>query len=219
MKKDIILFDLDGTVADSSKGIYDCVRYALSKYGIEEPDDDKLKHFVGPPLTKGFADHCPELTPEEINSCVAFYREKYKTEGVFACSLYSGIKELLRDLHAAGKCVVIATLKPEHFAKQMVEHLGVLPYLSGVNGVDFAGTISTKCQVIENSLKSLGVNDLSRCVMIGDRMSDAVGAHKAGMDAIGVLFGFGGEDEFSGMTVWKIARDVEELRKILLKNT
>ena len=77
MDKKYILFDLDGTVADSSQGIFDCVRYALSHFGVEEPDDEKLRHFVGPPLTKGFADHCPYLTEDEVNFCVEKYREKY----------------------------------------------------------------------------------------------------------------------------------------------
>ena len=51
-----LLFDLDGTLTDSSEGILNCVIYALEAAGIEVPDREKLLQFVGPPLIEGFQD-------------------------------------------------------------------------------------------------------------------------------------------------------------------
>ena len=75
------LFDLDGTLTDSKEGITKSVQYALKKFGIEEPDLDKLEPFVGPPLKDSFREFYgfPE---EELDKAVVYYRERYAPIGV-----------------------------------------------------------------------------------------------------------------------------------------
>ena len=96
-----ILFDLDGTLIDSSEGITKSTQYALAHYGIIENDLSKFYKFIGPPLVgsfKKFYDFSEELAVE----AVAVYRERYNKIGLFECSLYPGVRECIEKLKAQG---------------------------------------------------------------------------------------------------------------------
>ena len=90
-------FDLDGTITDSSLGITNSVRYALAKYGIEEPDRKKLYRFIGPPLTESFREFYgfPE---EQCQEAIRYYREYYRDKGIYENQVYDGLEEVLKKL-------------------------------------------------------------------------------------------------------------------------
>ena len=92
-----ILFDLDGTLIDSSEGITKSAQYALSHFGIDEPDRNSLFFFIGPPLINTFMEHYG-FTKERALEAVEKYRERYNKIGIFECSLFPGVKECI-DLH------------------------------------------------------------------------------------------------------------------------
>ena len=93
-------FDLDGTITDSSLGITNSVRYALAKYGIEEPDRKKLYRFIGPPLTESFREFYgfPE---EQCQEAIRYYREYYREKGIYENRVYDGLEEVLKKLKEA----------------------------------------------------------------------------------------------------------------------
>ncbi|MDG4516103.1 HAD hydrolase-like protein [Streptococcus suis] len=122
-----ILCDLDGTLTDSGQGILNSVAYALEKMGIEEPDTANLNRFIGPPLYESFS-RFYQLSPEDTQSAVDAFRVYFKEKGMFENQLYPGIIPLLEELRTAGKTLVIATSKPEIFAKQILEHFGIAHY-------------------------------------------------------------------------------------------
>ena len=82
MAYDVFLFDLDGTLTDSSVGITKSVIYALKKYGIEEEDQKKLYAFIGPPLTESFQKFYG-FSAEQSIEAVEYYREYYREIGIF----------------------------------------------------------------------------------------------------------------------------------------
>lgn len=90
-----ILFDLDGTLIDSSEGITKSAQYALSHFGIDEPDRNSLFFFIGPPLINTFMEHYG-FTKERALETVEKYRERYNKIGIFECSLFSGSKGMHR---------------------------------------------------------------------------------------------------------------------------
>lgn len=214
MAWDIILFDLDGTLTDPGVGITSSVQYALKAYGIEVSDRTSLNCFIGPPLTESFTKYFGFSDADAV-SAVDKYREYYQVRGIFENFTYGGIEEMLRELKRLHKTVVMATSKPECFAKQIAEHFNIEHYFDCITGSKLDGRRVDKAEVIECALERIGQPDRSRCVMVGDRMHDMIGAKKAGLEKIGVLYGYGTREELSDCGADLIAESVEELRRIL----
>ncbi len=209
-----ILFDLDGTVTDPKEGITKAVATALAHFGIHE-DPDSLTKFIGPPLDESF----PEFygfTPEQTEEATERFREYFARQGWHENVPYPGMAELLRDLKAAGKQLIIATSKPEVFAVRILEHFGMAQYFDHICGAplhDQRG--AKKAAVVRRALSYTG-GDLSRVVMVGDRRHDIAGAHEAGLAAVGVLYGYGDRAEHEAAGADFIAEDLPALRRLLL---
>lgn len=211
--KNIVLFDLDGTLTDSSEGILNSVRYMLEKTGLAIPDEATLHSFIGPPL----ADTLGELyglSAEEANEAVQIYREYYGDQGINQLTVYAGIEKVLVEL-AANYTLSIATSKPEFYAKQIIENLGLSNYFSGIFGADLAGERSNKTDVIVYALAQL---EETTAVMIGDRKFDIFGAKANQLKSIGVLYGFGDRQEMLEAEADFIVATVEELPAVIKKS-
>ncbi|MBQ9783979.1 MAG: HAD hydrolase-like protein [Clostridia bacterium] len=189
-------FDLDGTLIDSAPGVTGCVRYALEKLGVPAAPDRDLTCFIGPTLHYGFSTFC-ELNEEDTDRAVALYREKYSAGGLFDCRVYDGIENTLRALKERGVVCVLATCKPHTYANRILAHLGLDKYISFVSGPELSGERNEKHEVIAYALEQLNICDPSSVLMVGDRASDVTGARENAVDAVGVLWGFGSEDELS----------------------
>lgn len=205
---DIFFFDLDGTLTDSSLGITNAVIYALKKYGIEEPDRTKLYPFIGPPLMVSFAEFYG-FSKERCQEAVGYYREYYREKGLFENRVYDGLEAVLRELKRRGKSLVVATSKPEYFARQIIEHFGLMKYFDYVAGMEMDGGRGTKEEVIRYALEACRIPDKSRVLMVGDREHDVIGANAAGIDCLGILYGFGSREELEKAGATYIAEHVE----------
>lgn len=208
--KNIVLFDLDGTLTDSSEGILNSVRYMLEKKGLEIPDEATLHSFIGPPLTDTLM-QLYGVSESEAQAAVEIYREYYGEEGIKQLSVYSGIEELLAEL-STDYCLAVATSKPEVFAEQVIENTGLAKYFTGVFGADLAGERSKKADVIAHALNQL---DKAPTVMIGDRKFDILGAKANHLQSIGVLYGFGDRQELAEAGADKIVENVAELPAVI----
>ncbi len=215
MKKyDIILFDLDGTLTDPELGITTCVQYALADAGIQVEDRTTLRSFIGPPLMDSFQKEF-NMNYEQAEKAVAKYRERFSTVGLFENQVYPNVDILLEKLKLQGKILALATSKPEKFALQILEHFGLDGYFDEICGAEMeVGGRNSKEDVIHYVLKRLGVEDKSSVVMVGDTKFDILGATLCGIDAIGVLYGFGSRSELNGAVA--VAERVADLEKILL---
>ena len=139
MEKKYILFDLDGTLTDPMVGITRSVQYALEHYKIHEPDLKKLTPFIGPPLKDSFMRYY-HFSESQAQEAIGVYREYYSAKGIFENEELPGVRQMLKRLKEAGKVLLVATSKPERFAKMIVEHFGLDPYLSFVGGADMEET-------------------------------------------------------------------------------
>lgn len=209
-----ILFDLDGTLTDPGVGITNSVAYALKKYNIEVKDRAGLYKFIGPPLAESFENYYG-FSEEEAKKAVEYYREYYCEKGIFENSVYGGIKGLLEELQNADKALILATSKPEVFAKQILEHFDMTENFTYIAGSNLDGTRAKKDEVIEYALNAGGVSDKSKAIMVGDRKHDIIGAKKVGIDSIGVLFGYGSREELEHAQATYIAEKVNDISKIL----
>lgn len=213
MKKTYILFDLDGTLTDSSEGITKSVVYALKHYGIFVEDPKSLYSFIGPPLLDSFQRYYG-FDEEKAREAVGKYREYYEATGIFENRVYEGIPELLKQLRGEGKTLLVATSKPKGMAERVLEHFGLAQLFSDIEGPGLKGLKETKEDVIRRLLDKYGIQDPNQAVMVGDRKYDVEGAAKFGIPCIGVLYGFGSREELSG-AAW-IAEDVRALGRLLL---
>ena len=212
-----ILFDLDGTLTDAAPGITNSVKYALSKFGIDETDDNKLRKFLGPPLISSFMEFYG-FSKEKAQKAVEYYREYFVPHGIFENEVYSGIPKLLQKLKADGKTLIIATSKPETFAVQIAEHFEIDSYFDLIAGSNLDNTRSKKAQVIEYALETLGILDRAHAVIIGDREHDIKGAKKTGLRSIGVLYGYASPGELENAGADFTANSPEELYTIISSN-
>ncbi len=214
--KDVVFFDLDGTITDSGDGIKNSAAYALNKFGIDVPDRNELNKFIGPPLAGSFRD-LYGMSDEKADLAVLYYREYYAVKGIFENSLYDGIKDMLDALKTAKKTMVLATSKPEIYANQILDYFGIHDYFTHVCGAEMDHRRTDKHEVIEYALETAKVTDRSRVIMVGDRHHDIDGAKKSGLDSIGATFGYGSKEELTQAGADYIVNDAIELRELLLK--
>ena len=208
-----LLFDLDGTLTDSAPGILSSVRYSLQKMKRPIPDGAVLGKFLGPPLLSSYAEHCG-MTKSEALCALELYREYFTDRGMFENSLYDGITDALTKLKNSGKKLVIATSKPEPFARTIAEHFKISGYFDAIVGATMDEKRTAKKDVVGYILETLNIPE-SKAVMIGDRKGDIDGGHACGVKAIGVLYGYGDRDELKDADA--LAGSPEELCGLFLK--
>ena len=213
------MFDLDGTLTDPKEGITKSVRHALNHYGIQVDDLDTLIPFIGPPLTDSYKKYYG-FSDEQAWEGVLVYREYFSERGWHENKEYPGIKEMLDALKAAGGVLLVATSKPEEFARKILEHFGMAGYFDFIGGADMDETRVRKADVIRYVLEQYGLDTsretLARCVMVGDREHDVLGARECGMDCVGVLYGYGDRQEMDGCRPAWTADTVDDLKDLLL---
>lgn len=212
---DYILFDLDGTIVRSEKGIFNSIYYAAEKFGLPKPEAAALRPFIGPPLQYSFQNFYG-VSEDTAKKMVDVYREYYAEKGVFECELYDGVGELIADLAAAGRRVVLATSKPDRFARIILEHFGLIKYFYRVSAAGMSAESSEKGKIIAAALKMCGEPERSRALMIGDRGTDMSGAKKNGIAGLGVLYGYGTERELREAGAAYLAKTPADIRKITL---
>lgn len=233
-----ILFDLDGTLTDPKVGITKSVQYALRALGIEEPDLDKLEPFIGPPLKDSFMEFYG-FDNKQTEIAVEKYRERFVVTGIFENEIYSGIEQMLANLHHAGCKLAIASSKPTELVERILEHFAIKEYFDVVVGSEMDGTRSRKEEVVEEALRRLvpqifanpseksaeasgsqpsNEKALRRSiVMVGDRKFDIEGAKAFGLTGIGVAFGYAQEGELEQAGADFIVETVAELEGLLIK--
>ncbi len=195
MKKSTILFDLDGTLVNTGEGVTKSVRYALEQFGIDETDQKKLERFIGPPLMESFPREYG-FSVKKSSEAVTFFRQRYETVGVYECELYKDVEKSLQRLQELGCKLAVASSKREELCHVVLEYLNVDKYFDLIGGARDAGT-STKIQVLEDVVERSALKDRSQAVLIGDTRYDALGAREAGIDCIGITYGF--EQDFDEM--------------------
>ncbi len=150
-----------------------------------------------------------------MDNAIKFYREYYSVKGQFENELYTGIQELLRELHSQEKNLYLVTSKPTVYAESILSFFKLKDLFRNIYGSDLSYYNSSKTDLIKRLLE---VEDLKsiECVMIGDRMHDLIGAKENNVDSIGVTYGFGSVEELRENKPTILIDSVTRLRNIFL---
>ncbi|MCU1417606.1 MAG: family hydrolase [Schumannella sp.] len=209
-----VLFDLDGTIVDSAPGITATLAATFQRMSLPVPAPAELLAYVGPPILDSFRDlaHFDEETSERA---LGIYRVLYLETGVFDATVYPGLEGVLSAIHDAGIRLSLATSKPERPATLVLEHYGLTRYFDELTGASDDEVRSKKADVVAEALRRLraGGADLSRPVMIGDRIHDIEGAGEHEVPTIFVTWGYGAPAESAGAVA--VADDAQQLLGLL----
>ena len=210
-----ILFDLDGTLTDPGIGITNSVAHALRRFGITPPKREALFPFIGPPLKESFAKFYG-FSPEMQLLAVRYYREYFAERGIFENRVYPGVPETLSRLKKEGITLGVATSKPDHFARIILDHFGLAPYFDLFSAATMAETRTAKGEVIRYALSNLPGAEKMRVLMVGDRENDILGARENRIVSAGVLYGYGSREELQNAGADYLIERPEELIELAI---
>ena len=190
MKKnyELVIFDLDGTLLDTSCGILSSVAYALQVCGISYGKEICAEDFIGPPIEASLRRHL-SLEGALLERAAREFRQHYKNEDLLKAATYEGMEELLLDLRRTGHGRAVATYKREAAAERLLWHYGLDKHLNIIHGTN-DGHPMTKAELILRCIEDYGLTSPQQAVMVGDTTEDAKGAEQAGVDFIAVTYGF-----------------------------
>lgn len=214
MKYQYIFIDFDGTIADTSQGIINCIHHAFEKLGLVEAREENIKALIGPPLPELFRGLLGEVDNLLIEECVKVFRERYSEVGRMELSFYPDIIDLLKSLHQNGIKLYVITTKPQIYVDQIVEHFNIGNLFTYITGTELGMTKTQKTEQIERTMTKFGISK-DTVVMIGDRPEDIIAAVNNGIDSIGVTYGFGKEEELIKAGTTHIAGRPSEINHFL----
>lgn len=215
MKKyDYILFDLDGTLVESAKSVEVSIAHAMQTLHLPCPDLSDYSKYVGPPLEDTMRGMC--AVPEElIPRAMAIYRDYYDESGQESNRLFDGVVDILKALRESGFKTAVCTSKNEPVAEMVCEKMGLSPYLDAICGSTLDGSRKAKADLIPYALDVLGCTDKEKALMVGDTHFDARGAQLAGVDFLGVTFGYGTVESMKACGAIGFADSPEKIVDIL----
>ena len=187
MKK-LVIFDMDGTLADTSLGIVNCVRYTQEQMKLPEITYEQMLSHVGPPMEKSYAKNFG-LSGERLKEAIDYHKEYAIKQGYRELKVYDGIIELLDGLKKKEVRMAVATLKAQTTAEKILNEFALSAYFDMVIGTDENNT-KTKADMLKICTRRLHVEN-SEALLIGDSIYDAAASKEAGIDFIAVTYGFG----------------------------
>ena len=185
----VAVFDLDGTLLDTSAGVLSSVKYTIDKFGFKPLSDEMLSSFIGPPIQNSFA-NAYGLEGPILQEIANVFRNQYKDVDLLKAEPYDGIYEVFEGLLENNIKPAVATYKRQDYATTILRHFGFDKYTDILYGADNENKLKKK-DIIEKALFDAGITYYKDAVMIGDSDNDAIGAHDIGVHFIGVTYGFG----------------------------
>lgn len=217
MKYDIVIFDLDGTLLNTIGDLAASVDYVMRSRNLPEHTDAEYRQMVGGGIKRLVERALPaELATDEayVEECVAQFRRYYVDNIDRHTMPYEGMCELLHRLGGEGVKLAVASNKFQHGTDRLVaKFFGDIEFVA-VEGNREGVPLKPDPAIIHNILRVSGV-ELSRAVMVGDSGIDIRTAAAAGIDSIGVAWGFRFAEELYAAGAESVVTTVEELEKEL----
>lgn len=207
------LFDLDGTITDSSEGIINSYKRVERKMGLSESDNNLVRQFIGPSIHEFFTD-VHKLKTEKLGKAITHYREYYSLKGIYENKIYDGVTEMLDALTANERKIYLVTGKPEIYAREVLRYFRLEKHFIDVFGSELGIANSSKEELLERFLSSSKAEP-DKCIMVGDRKHDIVGAKYHGITSAAVSYGYGSLSELQAESPDYIVNNPLEILNIV----
>lgn len=213
MRPTAVLFDLDGTISDSGQAITTSIAETLAHFGYPPKSPEELLRFVGPPIRDGFRD-LAGVPEEQLDDVVADYRDRYN-DRMLEAPVFPGMADLIRDLHARGVPLALATSKRRSLAVVILQDAGLAQYFTVMCGASEDESRAWKADIVQDAVTGLREHgaDLERAVMVGDRHHDVDGAGEHGLPTVLVSWGYAEPGEEKGAHA--VVDHIDELAQLL----
>jgi phosphoglycolate phosphatase len=189
----LVCFDLDGTLVDPLPGVRACLRRTCEAFGLDLPDEPTLRGWIGFGMRESLATLDGLRDPERLEAALDFYWERYREDGVFEHELYPGVFHLLHRLKRQGHRIYIVSAKPALFARRIAYQFDLNLIFDDIFGSSLKGQWQLKTQVLAGLAERGTI--WPGGVFIGDRGVDMTAARDHGLEAVGVLWGYGSPEE------------------------
>ncbi len=193
-----LFFDFDGTLADSSEGIYESFKVSCFKLNLEPIPINEFKKFIGPPISKILRNIYPNLSPNQISNFKDYFRFDYDNKNFQLIDWYPGVQKTLNIFAASGKfkSINIITNKPTNPTIALLKSANLELLFDNIYGIDFKSLrqISTKSfinksEAIKFALQSQKI-ETANAVYIGDTNSDLLASKRNNIKFVAVNYGF-----------------------------
>lgn len=188
MRNQCLIFDVDGTLLDTTEGVLEGMETMISEMGLPSQDRQKLVRLIGPPIKGSFRDVF-HLEGERLDKAVKCFRDFYGGEGKYKAAPYDGVEEMCESLSDMGVYLAVASYKPDVYVKELLRYFKLDHYFRSVHGADMEGKLK-KADLIRQCAVELQADD-RHSAYVGDTEGDYMAAVEAGMPFIAVTYGFG----------------------------
>ena len=204
-----IVFDLDGTLNDPAEGLLAAINHALVKSGDTAREVSTLRRFIGPRLDEIFGELLQTSDEDRLQFAIDAYRDVYYSEGYKQSYIYAGITEALTLLSGDEFKLFVATAKRQDVADSVISHFQLGRFFDRVYG---CGLTRKKHDVLQEIREQ---HPGRHMIMIGDRAQDIHAAKMVGAESVGVLWGYGNEEELRTAGADQLAATPAELCLLL----
>lgn len=192
-KYKFVIFDVDGTLLDTSEGILESVKFTIQQHHLNDLSKEQLLTFIGPPVQESFKKNY-SFSDAKCQLLANTFRERYKNIDLLKARPYVGIFDVLEELKNNGILFSVATYKREDYAKTLLEYYGFNKYINNIYGADNENKLSKK-DIIKLSIDSTIKTANDKIVYVGDTLNDMNASKELDIDFIGVNYGFGFKNE------------------------
>ncbi|MGE0221894.1 MAG: HAD hydrolase-like protein [Acetobacteraceae bacterium] len=213
-----VLLDLDGTLSDSRPGIAASFRYTVARMGHDPDRAGDLTWAVGPPIGVSIRRLLAQYGDERVDEAIEIYRARYSAVGLYDCTVFPGVMDMLHALRAGGLALFIATSKRRDFAERVIDHLDLRPFVRVVYGALPGGGLDDKQDLLAHILREQALSS-ETTTMVGDRLHDIHAAKANGLRSIGVLWGYGGDAELTAAGADAIAATPDGVARLVAEAT
>jgi phosphoglycolate phosphatase len=207
-KYDILIFDWDGTLMDSTAWIVECMRQGIAETGLPARSENEIRGIIGLGLFEAVRDLFPEAESHEVQAICNAYRAHFFAADE-PCTLFPKVEEVLEELANLGYWMAVATGKSRHGLDKVLQETGLGRAFPVTRTAD--ETLSKPHPRMLEEIVTDFDSQVSRCLMIGDSLFDIQMAGNAGMDALGVSWGVQEAEQLLSLEPLAVINEIDEL--------
>ncbi|MDO8892633.1 MAG: HAD-IA family hydrolase [Sulfurimicrobium sp.] len=212
---DLLVFDWDGTLMDSAATIVAAIQAASRDIGADEPSEAAARHIIGLGLNEAIAALFPDMAAADYSRLADRYRVHFMAQDA-EIPLFAGAEEAIRELHAAGFMLAVATGKGRHGLDRVLDHTGLRPYFHATRCADESFS-KPHPQMLLELMERLDASP-DKTLMIGDTSHDLQMAVNAGVPSLGAAYGAHPREGLVGFAPLACADTFGELHQWLREN-